>query len=235
MGCRPFNAGGGVTGIACSRGSGKPCSACGASKATRLCDYPLRGAKQGQTCSRPICDKCTVKVGPERDYCPPHARAGEQARREIRGLTLIQPWAWAIVHSSKRVENRTWTPPPWLIGGYVAIHAGKKVDEDTVDHLNEMLDDEDRNGEILEPDKLVTGAVVGVALLAGYVSDDEAPPERFEHILESQWYSGPVGFVLEDVTPIEPVPCRGAQKFWRLPEYVLRDVRGAWKEARDDV
>jgi hypothetical protein len=45
-------------------------------------------------------------------------------------MTEQQPWAWAIVHSTKDVENRRTN----IAGGYrgrVAIHAGK-VDDDSV-------------------------------------------------------------------------------------------------------
>jgi hypothetical protein len=42
--------------------------------ATKLCDYPLGN---GKTCDKPLCDCCAVNVGPDRDYCPKHARAGQ--------------------------------------------------------------------------------------------------------------------------------------------------------------
>jgi len=42
----------------CSRGSRKkPRCKCG-SLAVKLCDYPLRGAKSGSTCDRPLCARC---------------------------------------------------------------------------------------------------------------------------------------------------------------------------------
>lgn len=45
----------------------------------------------------------------------------------MRVLTVRQPWAWAIIHGGKDVENRTRN----IAGSYrgpVAIHAGKEVD-----------------------------------------------------------------------------------------------------------
>jgi hypothetical protein len=61
--------------IACSRGgrARQRCCICGGT-ATVLCDYPLRGEKVGQTCDLPLCRKHTTRVGPNRDYCPAHAR-----------------------------------------------------------------------------------------------------------------------------------------------------------------
>lgn len=46
----------------------------------------------------------------------------------MRILTVRQPWAWAIIHGQKNVENR----PRNIAGGYrgpVAIHAGLTLDE----------------------------------------------------------------------------------------------------------
>jgi len=43
----------------------------------------------------------------------------------MKGLTLRHPWAFAIAHWGKRIENRTWKPPKALIGQRIAIHGGK--------------------------------------------------------------------------------------------------------------
>lgn len=47
---------------------------------------------------------------------------------ELRILTVRQPWAWAIIHGGKDVENR----PRNIAGSYrgpVAIHAGLRYDD----------------------------------------------------------------------------------------------------------
>jgi hypothetical protein len=64
--------------IACSRGSRarRRCCICGGT-ATVLCDYPLRGEKAGKTCDLPLCRKHATRVGPNRDYCPVHARINQ--------------------------------------------------------------------------------------------------------------------------------------------------------------
>jgi hypothetical protein len=43
----------------------------------------------------------------------------------VRALTVQQPWAWAIVHGGKDVENRT---QAWGYRGPLAIHAGLALD-----------------------------------------------------------------------------------------------------------
>lgn len=74
MPCRPLDLGNGVTGFACSRGERtKPCVECGRAS-NKLCDGELRGKMQGKTCDRPLCARCAIKVGPDKDLCHAHAR-----------------------------------------------------------------------------------------------------------------------------------------------------------------
>ena len=43
---------------------------------------------------------------------------------DLRGLTLHQPWLWALLYAGKPVENRKKRPPKKLIGRIFALHAG---------------------------------------------------------------------------------------------------------------
>lgn len=81
MACRTIELSPGVTVVACSRGSGKRCSNCGRD-ATKRCDFPLAGAKAGKTCDAWLCATCASPQGVNVDYCPPHARAKDQALRD---------------------------------------------------------------------------------------------------------------------------------------------------------
>lgn len=49
----------------------------------------------------------------------------------MRVLTVKQPWAWAIVHAGKDVENRG---VAWQYRGTVAIHAGLAFDMSALEH-----------------------------------------------------------------------------------------------------
>ncbi len=125
----------------------------------------------------------------------------------MRALTIRQPWAWAITHADKRVENRNWKPPENLIGERIAIHAGKVVEGDAVRLLG-------RRG-LAVPDDMVSGAVVGVAVI------DSVVTERPGDI----WFTGPYGWVLTGVIALErPVACRGAQRLWEVPGEVQRGI-----------
>ena len=72
MGCEFINLGNGVSAIVCSRGA-KRCK-CG-NRVTKLCDYPLAGKLTSKTCDMPMCERCAVHVGDNKDYCQVHARA----------------------------------------------------------------------------------------------------------------------------------------------------------------
>jgi hypothetical protein len=139
----------------------------------------------------------------------------------MRAITLIQPWAGPIAQGIKTVENRTWEPPLALLGQRIAIHAGAKLDRETVEDLYE---------DGLDPVRLweMRSAALAVATLERFVAD------RFTSGLQSplsltreqaRFYNGPVGFVLSDIVAIDPVPCKGALGFWTLPDEIERSVR----------
>jgi hypothetical protein len=46
----------------------------------------------------------------------------------MKALTIRQPWAGAIAHQTKRVENRTWKLPAKHHGARILIHAGAEPD-----------------------------------------------------------------------------------------------------------
>lgn len=159
-------------------------------------------------------------------------------QRKLVALTLIQPWAWCVAHAGKLVENRTWKPPAHLIGGYLAIHAGKKLDRETILEL--------REDGVDVPATVELGAIVAVARVAGWVKDNGAfidsrrevtaragvSQARAEEIIRSRWWAGPIGWVLEDVVAIDPVPALGSQGLWTVETAAADMVRTRWKEAR---
>lgn len=54
----------------------------------------------------------------------------------MKALTIRQPWAWAIVHGPKRLENRDW--PGCSYRGPILIHASKNVG--VVDEFDNAVD-----------------------------------------------------------------------------------------------
>ena len=63
----------GLTVIACHRGPRRVCAEPDCTyTATKLCDFPLTGAKAGKTCDRRLCERHAHETGPDRHFCPLH-------------------------------------------------------------------------------------------------------------------------------------------------------------------
>lgn len=116
--------------------------------------------------------------------------------RTMRALTVCQPWAWALIHGPKRIENRTWHTS---YRGPLLIHAGKSK-EWLIDLLND--------GTIVPMDEVVFGAIIGRVDLVACVR------ETSEKVKEDLFAEGPWCWVMENPQPIEPIPARGSLGFW---------------------
>lgn len=134
--------------------------------------------------------------------------------RELRALSVWQPWASAIV-GPKPLENRRW--PPWekVIGKYIALHASLTIDDDDAFAFCRC-----RGWDPPPRDQLVRGAIIGVVRVDGYVTESDDP-----------WFVGPFGWRLSDRRAIEPVPCRGRQGLWVVPPTIADQVRERWRAA----
>jgi len=131
----------------------------------------------------------------------------------IPALTIRQPWAWAIAHADKRVENRGWTVSH---RGVIAIHAARSLDARDVDLVARVAGVP--QATVLAGAK-VRGAVIAVARLTGICRAgwgcDCGP---WAAINQFHWR-------LEHIRPLStPVPCPGARGLWTLPPDVHRQV-----------
>ena len=126
----------------------------------------------------------------------------------MRALSVRQPWAWAIFHAGKDVENRTWKNQHTM--GSIAIHASRRTDP------LDLLPPRTRHPE---PEDLVSGAIIGVVDVVGVV-------ERHR----SKWFAGPLGWVVRNPRAIRsPIHSSGHLGLWTLPPGVerrlLRQIR----------
>jgi len=141
--------------------------------------------------------------------------------RIVRGLTLTRPWPWAFLHAGKRVENRNWAPPGFMLGGWLALHAGLGFDFAALEkfvggRFGELAErvPTDRNAH-------PCGVIFALAGLRGHYVLDAT-----EHSADP-WAFGPEVWELPGhlFRPLaEPVPCRGFQKLWKLPADVFHQV-----------
>lgn len=151
---------------------------------------------------------------------------------EIRGLTVRQPWAWAIVHGGKDVENRTRSLGPYR--GPIAIHGGLTFD------WTANIGDSPIGTAIAErPDALVNdvflvGHVMGVVDLVDVHVDGDAecsgddPWGRCSPWAQWSDVDHPTmhHLVLRNPRPLaEPIPWRGALSLWRVPDELEARIR----------
>lgn len=140
----------------------------------------------------------------------------------LRALTIQQPWAWAIAAGHKDIENRP--GPAWKYRGPLAIHAGKTTD------VNGWVDPQIRAAVAAQgmcgPDPALYEARMAVVAVA-----DLTDVHRMDvGCCTSPWRQihGGVHLVLGNVRALpDPVPCRGAQGLWFLPDDVETAVRAA--------
>jgi len=151
---------------------------------------------------------------------------------EIRGLSIRQPWAWAIAAGHKPVENRSWSP---TYRGLIAIHAsgsdGPRLEREVaIDRIITLTGL--RHRQISE--RLVRSAILAVARLEA-VCEESPPYASAVACACGPWaVAGEKHIHIADVQKLPvPVPCKGALGLWRLPDDREAAVRGqlAEKEA----
>lgn len=117
----------------------------------------------------------------------------------MKALSIRQPWAWAILHAGKQVENRSW---PTAYRGPILIHASKTYDRDGHEWIKSELG--------IQIPETACGGIVGQARLVSCVTE-----------ADSRWFFGPFGFVLEDVEPLPFVKCRGRLGIFHIPDRIV--------------
>lgn len=147
----------------------------------------------------------------------------------MKALTIKQPWAWAITNGTKRVENRTWKPPFDIIGQRIAIHASARIERAEYIACRNIADDS------LPPmSELPVGCIVGTAIVKGYVVVNDMggvvvqtkAAQGYDH-RQDMWFCGPVGWLLDDVRKVPPLPCKGALGLWDVPAELVPYIIGA--------
>ena len=125
----------------------------------------------------------------------------------IHAITLHQPWGAAILHGSKRVENRGWALKiPDEGGRWLALHYGGRWSPDGVGLVRR-----------LHPDLPLPRQTPGIYGLMR-VDAIEGAEER----ADDPWAFGPCCWVIGAVITLPmPILCPGKHGLWRLsPEQV---------------
>ena len=122
--------------------------------------------------------------------------------KEMKALSIAQPWAECIVSKGKNVENRTWDTK---FRGYVAIHASKSKDLGRFEYCQEEYKYN------LNTDNVDFGVIVGIAELVDVITKKDVTTET------KKWFQGDYGFQLKNIIKLKkPVQVNGALSFWKL-------------------
>ena len=133
-------------------------------------------------------------------------------------ISLIQPWAWAILHAGKDVENRTWDLPAQFVGRRVMLHASKRVTRSDFDDAADMIEE---LSEVKVPayERVPMGGLVGAVTFTGSLAPGEG---------STPWHSREqFGWLVHDPVSLPEfcIPCKGALGFWRVPEELAERIR----------
>lgn len=126
-------------------------------------------------------------------------------------LSVRQPWAWAIIHAGKDIENRSWQAVNHGLRqrGRIAIHAAKGMTrdeyEDAANFINRLA--LAPNPQCPKAADLLRGGIIGTVEVVDVVEESASP-----------WFFGPRGLVLRDPRPCQFVPAIGALGYFNWLE-----------------
>ena len=141
----------------------------------------------------------------------------------MRALSLWQPWAWAIIHAGKDVENRVWRTKH---RGDLVIHASKRkptvAEAESFLKLLEDIGGTTRLAMIPGPgptlridyirNTLPRGGVVGVVEVTGCSRGESQSPWAFRD--QYQWS-------LRNPRPMTFNPMKGQRGFFNVDEVLI--------------
>ena len=126
----------------------------------------------------------------------------------MKALSIRQPWIYAILHLGKEVENRTWDTK---YRGPLLLHAGKAMSSDDYEFICEQA--EKQGLPAPTRDQIERGGIVGIADVTGMVT---------QHA--SDWFHGPVGWLLKNARPLPFVEYTGQLKLFEVPDAIIREA-----------
>jgi hypothetical protein len=142
----------------------------------------------------------------------------------MKALSLKQPWAWAVLHAGKNIENRRWQSdyrgPFW-------VAASAQVTRGYFDEAKAIIERLAPGAHVPPLDELPRGCIIGRARLVDVIHPGGAsghhPWRPGSHKLHpARWhFLDQYGFVIEEERALDkPVECKGLQRWWTVPPAV---------------
>lgn len=122
-------------------------------------------------------------------------------------LSVRQPWAWAIIHAGKDIENRSWQAVNHGLRqrGRIAIHAAKGLSRD--EYLEAASFMWTLGVACPAAANLARGGIIGSVEVVDVVSKSDSP-----------WFFGPRGLVLRNPIACPFVPSVGQLGYFQWSE-----------------
>lgn len=159
----------------------------------------------------------------------------------MKAITIQQPWAWAVIHGGKDIENRTrigtWRS---AIGQRIAVHAGKRWSDrggesDLIrSAMLSWLNAQQRAAGWVDPaehpDRFQFGAIIGTVRVVDVHPTEECCQPWGESSYRQadgtlrQGYLDIAHLVLAEPRPCDPTPCRGALGLWTVPADIAAEL-----------
>jgi len=130
----------------------------------------------------------------------------------MKALSIRPPWAWAILHAHKDIENRTWKTN---VRGAIAVHASQTMTRPYYEWAVEEIKKIAPRAKVPPYDLMARGAIIGLV-------DIRDCKEQ----TDSKWHvAGHYGFVLANPRVLrDPIPCNGRLSFWDVPAVITRRI-----------
>ena len=125
----------------------------------------------------------------------------------LRAISIRQPWAWAVVHAGKDVENRSATAPRQFksaVGQRVLIHASSHR-LNWADMAAAVACLKERGIACPSRSDLMYGGVIGSVLVVDIVTRHRSP-----------WFRGPYALVFADPRPEPFMSAKGQVGLFRV-------------------
>jgi hypothetical protein len=127
----------------------------------------------------------------------------------LKIVTIKQPWAYAIIHLGKDIENRSWAPK---YRGPLLIHAGASMRACDFERVCAYAEEDGL--PVPQRKDMLLGGIIGRVNLVKVVEKSR-----------SKWFGGPYGWVLENPQPLPFYPLKGRLGLFEvegLPRQYLR-------------
>lgn len=122
----------------------------------------------------------------------------------MKAISVRQPWAWAIIHAGKDIENRDWAS---RYRGPLLIHAAKGMTVGEYQAAAFHIWCVRQDLRVPLRGELLRGGVIGVVDMVDCVSRSDSP-----------WFGGRYGFVLRNARPLPFREIRGELGLFNVPD-----------------